>query len=292
METSTIIKPIVSIVNADIDEFNVQRYSLLVEISNNNATFVILDSETMQYVAIEQIGLNAANGEAEVMILFEQYYLSSTYSKFKYKHVAIIWCTEFFTFVPKAVFDQESVASYLSLTTAIDISASHILSHFELAIDSHLVYGFGVHTKTVVDNLMPDAKHFHSAGTLINALLTNYKNEHNANMIAHIKNGYFELAIIENRKLKYFNRFSFLTSEDVVYYTLNVCENLKISPEEIEFKIAGEIEKKSTVYNLLYKYFRNISTIPKSELYKLSAPLQSIPSHFYYNLFNSIHCVS
>jgi hypothetical protein len=292
LEPSAAIKPIVSIINSDIDQFSVHRYSLLVEISNTNAIFLMLDTETMQYITIEQIAFNVATGETEAMVIFEQFYLTSIYRKIKYKRVAIIWCNEFFTFVPKAVFDQETMPSYLSLTTAIDISTSHILSHFELAIDCHLVYGFGAYTKTVIDNLLPDVKHFHSAGTLINALLTNYKNEHNATMIAHIKNGYFELAIIENRKLKYFNRFSFLTSEDVVYYSLNVCENLKISPEEIEFKIAGEIEKKSTVYNLLYKYFRNISTIPKSELYKLSAPLQSIPSHFYYNLFNSIHCVS
>ncbi len=286
-----VITPSISFFCQDIDKITPFQYTLLVELGKYAASLAMYDHSSNEYVAVEQLNFKFSNRENDYLGVFEEYFSNSFFKGINYKNIAVLWSADLFSIVPHPLFDGTNLKSYLKISTGYT-GKQEILTQYESSIDSHFIYAVDSRAKKSIENIFPGSGIHHYNASLINALLSDYKNEQQTTMVAHIQNGHFELAIIDNRKLKYFNRFEYTTSEDVAYYVLFVCETLKISPEEIEFKLAGEIEKKSEIYNLLYKYIRNINLVTRGNKYKLAGELQSLPGHYFYNLFNAINCVS
>jgi hypothetical protein len=50
--------------------------------------------------------------------------------------------------------------------------------------------------------------------------------------------------------------------------------------------VLGEIEKKTTLSEILYKYVKNTVFGEKSTLYKFDIVFEDIPPHNFYNLLN------
>jgi len=87
----------------------------------------------------------------------------------------------------------------------------------------------------------------------------------------------------------FYNSFNYHSAEDFIYYLLFVCEQLHLNPETIEVVLLGEIEKNSTVYSLTQKYIRTIIFGERTDGAQYSYQLQTIPSNYYFTLFNNYY---
>jgi hypothetical protein len=67
-------------------------------------------------------------------------------------------------------------------------------------------------------------------------------------------------------------------------------EELQLNPESIEMTLLGEIDKSSSIYEVLYKYIRNIDFIERNDFYSYSYAMDELPAHFFYNLLNVGSC--
>ena len=99
------------------------------------------------------------------------------------------------------------------------------------------------------------------------------------------------MIVLEEKKLIFANIFSYQTSEDFLYFTLFVCEQLKLNPENLDLLLLGEVEKNSAIYSILTKYVRNIKFGKRPEMFDYSYVFDGIASHFYFNLFSQALCV-
>ena len=64
--------------------------------------------------------------------------------------------------------------------------------------------------------------------------------------------------VLKNKKLEFFNSFNFKTKEDFIYYVLFTSEQLQLNPEEFVLTFLGGVEKESELYDIVFKYVRNI----------------------------------
>ena len=78
-------------------------------------------------------------------------------------------------------------------------------------------------------------------------------------MYVHIQSANFQVIAVRNQKLLLFNTFDYKTEEDFIYYLLFVTEQLNLNPETIQVKLLGTISKESNLYQIAYKYIRNVS---------------------------------
>lgn len=90
----------------------------------------------------------------------------------------------------------------------------------------------------------------------------------------------------EDRKLQFMNRFEFQTAADFIYYLLLFSEDFKIDREKTELVLAGEVDIQSKIYDLCYRYFRNIAFIQKPENVHFSKAFDMFPKHLHFNLYN------
>ncbi len=289
MEAS-ITKPALSVIDENLERFEPFKYHLLIAIGQDSAACCMVDLKNQSYAAIEQVNFMNNQSLEQSFDLFENYYKNSTFDKIKYKSITVIVASEYFTIVPQALFEANAAAAILQFNTNISFEAE-IISKQINSIESTVIQAVPVNLKKGLEKLFGEVKLLHHTEPLIIESMTQFKNSNEKTLLAHIQNGHFELIAIANHKMIYFNSFKFVTTEDVAYYTLLVCETLKLNPEEITLKLCGEIEKKSAIYALLYKYIRNIEFLNSHRTFKYSGGFSPLPSHFFFNLINTAHCV-
>jgi hypothetical protein len=89
-------------------------------------------------------------------------------------------------------------------------------------------------------------------------------------------------------QLIYCNAFHFMTPEDIAYYLIFVFEQLNLNPEEVGLTLLGNIDRYSPVYDLLFRYIRNIEFAGRNESFGYSYLFNEIPDHFYYSLLSPV----
>lgn len=287
---ASITKPALSVIDENLERFEPFKYHLLVSIGQDSAACCIVDIKNQQYAAIEQVNFMNNQSLEQSFDLFENYFKDSTFAKIKYKSVTAIVASEFFTIVPQALFEASAAESILRFNTNLNFEAT-ILSNQINSVESTVIQAVPVNLKKGLEKIFGEIKLMHHTEPLIIESMTQFKNSNESTLLAHIQNGHFELMAIANHKMIFFNSFKFVTTEDVAYYTLLVCETLKLNPEEITLKLCGEIEKKSAIYALLYKYIRNIEFLNSNRTYNYTGGFSPLPSHFFFNLINTAHCV-
>jgi hypothetical protein len=103
---------------------------------------------------------------------------------------------------------------------------------------------------------------------LVSKLLELSKNVDEKQVFVHFSANKFEIIIVQNQKLLLFNSFDFVTKEDFIYYFLFTTEQLNLNPEHFKVFLLGEISEESELYQIAYKYVRNISLLDVSDLQK------------------------
>jgi len=287
---ASITKPALSVIDENLERFVPFKYNLLLSIGQGSAACCVVDLKNQNYAAIEQVNFMNNQSLEQSFDLFENYFKESIFAKIKYKAVTAIIASEFFTIVPQALFEASAAESILQFNTNLNFEAT-ILSNQINSVESTVIQAVPVNLKKGLEKIFGEIKLMHHTEPLIIESMTQFKNSNESTLLAHIQNGHFELMAIANHKMIFFNSFQFVTTEDVAYYTLLVCETLKLNPEEITLKLCGEIEKKSAIYSLLYKYIRNIEFLNSHRTFKYSGGFSPLPSHFFFNLINTAHCV-
>jgi hypothetical protein len=101
-----------------------------------------------------------------------------------------------------------------------------------------------------------------------------------------VQQEYLQIINIQNGKLFFFNTFRYNTKEDFIYYLLFVMQQLHLSPDVQELLILGEIEKNSSLTEMIFKYIKKPLFGEKSNMYKFDIVFNEIPPHHFYNLLN------
>jgi hypothetical protein len=187
--------------------------------------------------------------------------------KDSYDEVVVIHDNNLDTFVPKALFDVEFLGSYLQYNTKVfetDFFAFDEIASYEI---NHVYIPY-VNINNYLLDPFTTFNYKHMNSILVSKLLDLSKNVDEKQVFVHFSSTKFEIVIVQNQKLLLFNSFDFSTKEDFIYYLLFTSEQLNLNPEYYKLFILGDISEESDLYQMAYKYVRNISLLDVSELQK------------------------
>lgn len=289
MEAS-ITKPALSAIDQNLDRFDANEFNLLVELSINTTSCCLMNNKKQMYGALEQVNFMNNGSINNSFLLFKKYFNDSFFSSIKYSQSVFVIASEFYTLVPQALYSASNAKDVLTFNAGIDFEFEVGTMQIPI-LDSVILFAIPSAVKLGIESTFPDAQIVPHAFSLISESMLLFKNSTEESMLVHVQNGRIDVLVVKNHKMIFFNSFKFVTTEDVVYYILMVCETLKISPENIALKLCGEIEKKSAIYTLLNKYIRTIEFLSSNKHYKYSGGYSPLPSHFFFNLINTAHCV-
>lgn len=184
-----------------------------------------------------------------------------------YDEVLVIHNNNLNTFVPKALFDEEYLGSYLQYNTkvfetdffAYDEITNHEMNNVYIPyvnVNNFLIDQFGPFTYRNTNSI------------LVAKLLELSKNIDSKRVFVHFTKACFEIVVVQNQKLILFNSFDYTTKEDFLYYLLFTAEQLSLNPETFKLQLLGDISEESEYYKMAYKYVRNVALVDVSELQK------------------------
>ena len=180
------------------------------------------------------------------------------------------------------MFDETNLIDYIKFNSKI--LKTDFITYDQLKVaDIMIVYVPLVNINNFIFDRFGSFEYKHSATILINRVLTLEKNTKNPKMYLNIEVNHFEIVVVENNLLKFYNRFEYLTKEDFIYYLLFTAEQLQLNPEEFPLVLMGAITEADELYQIAYKYIRDVSLLHSNSMLH-----SKDSSSKYFTLLNSL----
>jgi len=272
-----------TILNKADESFDVKdslKYDLIFEMGDKTFGYSILDVEKNKFIALGYF----RNHLAEVVNSYS--WLGGQFHAVK----GIIGNSRF-TLIPEALFlesEKESYFTFLLEREAGEAVFSDRIEHLGI----YTIYSIPGHCGKEMERVFPKLTLCHISSVLIGNIWMNVKNMAGRKVFLNLREGQFDLLVFEGKQLKYCNAFHFHTPEDIAYYVIFVFEQLNLNPEEIYLTFLGNVDKFSPVFDLLFRYIRNIEFLSRNEGFSYSYLFNDVPGHFYYTLLNPSSCGS
>lgn len=241
--------------NTDITHKTYKK--LVVQVSLSGLSFAVFDTIVKKPTQLTAIPFESVMNHESIEKLFEQVFLDNVSLQNKYDECLVLHSNSLSTFVPQALFDEDFIGSYLQYNTKVfdtDFFTYDELQNYQM----NNVYIPYVNMNNFFIDKFGSFDYKHSATVLVSKLLDLSKNIDDKKMYVHVVATHFEIVVVQNQKLLFYNTFEYKTPEDFIYYILFTAEQLQLNPENFVLEFLGEIEETSPLYAMTYKYVRNV----------------------------------
>jgi hypothetical protein len=238
---------------------------LAIQVSLNGLSFVTFDTILNKPFALKTISMGKVNVTSKIEDLFGEAFQMNPELKAGYDDIVIVHSNNLSTFVPTALFDEEYLGSYLQFNTKVfetDFFAFDELANYEM----NNVYIPYVNMNNYFIDQFGTFDYKHANSILVQKLLEVSRNNEERKMFVHVSDSHFEIVIVQNQKLQLFNTFDYKTPEDFIYYILFAAEQLHLNPESFKLELLGKITDGDALFNIAYKYVRNVSLFDVSSI--------------------------
>lgn len=258
---------------------------LSIQVSLTGFSFCCFDTLNNIITTFNEVQFDTSKKTTKIEDSYAEAFKKYPELKASYDEIMVIHNNNLSTFVPEALFDEDYLGSYLQYTTKVfetDFFTYDKISNYEM----NAVYIPYVNINNfLIDNVGSfDYKHVNSI--LVEKLLEASKNNDDKKMIVNFNPVHFELIVVQNQKLLFFNSFEYQTPEDFIYYLLFTAEQLSLNPEIFPLELLGTISKKDPFYAIAYKYIRNISFLDVKTLEQKNS-FSTAENQKHYILFQS-----
>ena len=230
---------------------------LSIQVALNGLSFCVFDTLNEKILDLQEVKFNYTQSlEDQLWRTFVDFPSSTK----PYDEIMVLHDNNFNTFVPKPLFDENYLGSYLQYNTKV------FESDF-FAFDEIETYQMNnVHVPLVnVNNFLIDqfgSFEYKNVNTvLVSKALDLSRNKTEKQVYVHLQETHFEIVVTNNLKLLLYNSFEYKTPEDFVYYLLFTLEQLQLNPETVSVFLLGKISEDHPCFEIAYRYVRNISLL-------------------------------
>jgi len=259
---------------------------LSIQASLSGLSFCILNTEINTIDYLKVFNFERKLNPNEVLNNLEESFESEEALKSPFSDIMVIHKNELATIVPAALFNEDNLADYLKFNNKI-LSTDYITFDKIDLNDSFNVYIPFININNFLYDRFGEFTYKHFSTILIEQVLNAEKNAEKPKMYVNVDNENFDIVVVENGSLKFYNSFEYKTKEDFIYYILFTSEQLKLNPETLELIFTGNIDSKDELYVIAYKYVRFVFFSKRLDNYKFSDQAQPENNHSQFVILNS-----
>ncbi len=269
-----------------VDFNNLNEKHLSIQLSLDGFSFCIINKIEKQVERIEHFSFKADLPSPEKLLKnVEDLFRREKALQKRYGSVNISHLNQLSTLVPKSLFEEDRIRDYLKFSSKT--YSNDYLVHDELENhDMVNVYIPFVNVNNFFLERFGSFEYKHFSTVLVNTLLNTFKFSEHPHMFAHISEKQFEIMVIADKKLLFYNSFAYQTKEDFIYYILFTAEQLELNPENFELIMAGIIDAESDFYKIAYTYIRKVSLLENRSQFKFASNIKEEIKRRYFTLLN------
>ncbi|MBT8282313.1 MAG: DUF3822 family protein [Muriicola sp.] len=233
-------------------------YKLSIQVSLNGLSFCILDSIGKKIIRSETYRFRYKLNPFEAQKELTAFIKSQGITEYSFSEVVAVHRNDLFSLVPKVLFNPKELPNYLKYNAKI--LANDLLEYDEItSFDLVNVYVPFANINNDIYDLFGDFEFKHHGTVLIETLLAGNNTGNDPICYAYITPEELDLIIIQNKKLIFFNNFSYNTPEDFLYYLMFSIEQLQFDINDIKLRVFGSIEEGDALYELCQEYIQHLS---------------------------------
>lgn len=248
---------------------NYDNFHLSIEINSELTHLLLIDKSSKKGVAIETIPTKKNTLSSSEII-----------QKSSHDTVSCVFQNSVFTLVPNSIFQESESNSYLEFNQ-ISLDSFEVLFDKLIKQEITICYGIDKESKSFLSDLFPNITYKHISSILVDCLPdgfhVNFTNEKE-----------FEITVIENKKLVFFNRFIAENTDETLYYLSLVAEKLNLDIQKIKLSLTGMIGANDENF-LFWSQFIPKENLNFNEIE--TSQLNAISTHRFFTLHKQIQCV-
>ena len=234
------------------------NYTLLVQVNMESFGYAIVDDKLL--LACET---NCNLSElAEPKNLYDR--LTADYKK-----TVITLPANAFVLIPISLFDANSVSQYARL---LDVKEDEQVIAQVLDHQNYVIYKVYERLYNTITNYGIKNMVFAPKGWMY---AIDRSEPSDTDLFLNISGNQVEFAYYKNNRLRFYNKFEFNTTEDLIYFTIFVTDELELNQQSTALIISGGIDEEYELYKRLSEYF---AVVMINDIGVLDLPA-SIPSY-------------
>ena len=250
---------------------------LSIQVSLNGLSFCVLDTIGNLILKSDRLVFKNYVSPQELQKQLEQFLTTHDLIDSQFMEVVVVHSNGLFSFVPKSLFDVNELANYLKFNAKI-LANDHIAYDEIHNYDMVNVYVPFVNINNYIFDLYGEFEYKHNGTVLVQGLLKNPAPHKEPVCYVHLDGKQLDITIIAQKKLLLYNSFTITSKEDFIYYLLFTLEQLELDVESTKVLLYGTIEEGDDIFNLCYKYIKDIAIFnPTFVNYSLASPNQKSP---------------
>jgi hypothetical protein len=257
-------------------------YQLNIRLTENSFSYCIFDPKKKQLLAMfNNRGISNYN--------FDSIAIQDDFLKFYYESINIIIPSEQHTLIPNSFYDLKNLNNYVGLN--FGKPDGRVMINDIPSIDAKMIFTVNSLVQEKISRFFEGANIYFEGTPMIEGVMTQNKGADKKALFLNIEKNYLEIAYVNGETLEFFNRFKFSTLDEMIYWPLFVCKQLKLDSKEVRLILLGFLKSGSDISDLIHLYFKNVSFghMPKGINYSNS--MQQVPQHLFHTLLYLQQCV-
>jgi len=211
--------------------------------------------------------------------------------KMNYRKKILVYSGQRFTLVPDIFLQkQDLLEKYFTINFSREDNELLYKDHVE-TLELYNVYSINESIEKFIEQIDFDVK-MHSITTYLKSIIRTLNVAEPNSIFIDIQNTYFTITLFQYGILQLCNSFPYKTSEEILYHITNISKHFNIDPDQDLYRFSGILYQDSALYALLYKYLRQPEFLDHPSGLNYHSSINTIPKHFYYNVFALALCVS
>ncbi|MFT5103647.1 MAG: hypothetical protein ACI86C_001307 [Candidatus Latescibacterota bacterium] len=231
---------------------------LSVQVSLTGLSFLVSHQDTKDAIFFTEKNFDRNYTPEELLFEIQHHIAREPVLTDNFASVSIVYATNMFAVVPAALFDETKLSDYLKFNAKIlanDFMTYDSLSNHDMVV----VYVPFVNINNYFFDHYGEFQYFHSSSVLLKTILDSEKHGTAPKVFIHIRKEQFDFIVLDKGQLQLCNAYAYKTPEDYMYYVLFCLEQLNLNPDSIETYLIGDVNKTDALYEISYRYIRNIS---------------------------------
>ncbi|MBO6025825.1 MAG: DUF3822 family protein [Bacteroidales bacterium] len=270
-----------------IDPGKSLSYNITIQCALDGFCFVVHDLEENKIIDIELYQTSGTGDEAMIMETLEK----AVYKKGLYERpvrsVRFIVGNRLSTLVPEELFDEGRMDSYFRFCH--ELPQGYSLGYDTLPLLGCInVFAISDIQEQRARKLWDNVIFTHQSSIFLNAVMREDPYDDKTIAYVNVNSRSFDLAIVSEGRLSFFNNFKFNTQADFAYFLMYTFEQQGLSGKEVPVCFSGLIAGNAEIIKLCERYIKRISFIKPDGSINVDIALSDTPFQYYYIPYKSL----
>lgn len=274
-----------------IDPAKSSLYNITIQCALDGFCFVVHHHEENKIIDIELYQTSETADENTILEALEKaFFKKGLYGK-SFRSLRFLMANRYYTLVPDKLFDEAQCESYLRFNHLLP--ARYTVLHEPVpSAQAVTVFAMPQHQTDSIRKIWPEATIAHQASLFLQAVLQEEPYESDINGYVNVNSRSFDLALIQEGRIVFFNNFPFRTKDDFIYYLMFTLEQQGLADQDIPIHFTGLITNQSEIIRLCERYLNRIRFIRPNGSVNVEMALNGTPFQYYYIPYQSLSCES